>query len=589
MSGASDIVLALAADPAAHRLVMRRALEVRGVVTDGALAAERGEAVADLYAADASAALRAVRVEVLGHAYEQCLVARSRKAGGVYYTPTAIVRRLVDHTVGALLAADPKREPASLRVLDPACGTGAFLVGAYDRLLAAQRRYLRVDRLSLGERRRILESCLFGVDLDAHALEVARACLYLRMIEGEDHQLDLFGGAPPEDIAVDLRARNSLDEGAIDGAFDVVIGNPPWGQKAVEVNDAVKASVRARFPSARGIFDWFRPFVELGVELTAPGGYFGMVLPDIVLLKNYEPTRRLLLDQLSLTDIEWLGMAFSGATIDAVTIAGRRAPATDGHRVHVIVNDPAAPLDHHQVQADYARNPRCTLNLHLTGAKRDVLRALDESATLGHYFEAHEGIHSGNIRAELFVDERVDDSCRELLFGRDELRPYTLSWAGKWVRLSAVPERRTRERYANIGRPEWYERPKVVVRRTGDRITAAVDEHGRFASNNFFVIVPRPDHELSLHGLCAVLNSAFATWWFRTVEPRKGRAFAEVKIKHLMALPVPAAARSAAWATLAELAGAPDPARIESVVRDALGVTGAMAAFDAPGTPAPAS
>ena len=126
------------------------------------------------------------------------------------------------------------------------------------------------------------------------------------------------------------------------------------------------------------------------------------------------------------------------------------------------------------------------------------------------------------------------------LFGRDELRPHLLLWAGQHVRLSVLPSRRTRDRYANLGRLDWHRRPKVLVRRTGDRVCAAVDELGRCASNNFFLVLPTRPHPLDLHGLCALLNSRFMTWYFRAIEPRRGRAFAELKIKHLRTFPLPA-------------------------------------------------
>ena len=577
--------------------------------------------------------IRAAPVEALGHAYEQCLGnllgGGTRKAGGVYYTPRVIVERLVDQTLGALLTSSPELEPATLRAVDPACGAGAFLLGAYDRLLAAQLAYvlrlspsarrgrLRVVRsvpaLTGDERRRVLEACIFGVDLDEHALEVARLCLQLRMLDGDGPpQLDLFGGgATLPALAGHLRVGNSLARPrtaadrpgatpaepdrafswgwafprAIDG-FDVVIGNPPWGQKAVDVDDAFKQRIRDTYPSSRGIFDWFRPFVELGVRLTRAGGAWGMVLPDIVLLKNYEPTRRLLLDELAMTDIEWLGMAFSGATIDAVTIAGRKEMAAADHRVHVVVSEPGNDVDHWIRQADFARNPRSVFNLLLTDDKRACLDKLASAPRLGDFFEVHEGIHSGNIRSDLFVDSAVDESCRELLFGRDELRPYAMRWNGRYARLSALPVKRTRERYANLGQRGWYEQEKILVRRTGDRITAAVEPNHRYASNNFFVIIAKRAHPLSLHGLCALLNSALSTWWFRTVEPRKGRAFAEVKIKHLTALPVPETAGVAACQALnvlgAERALATDDrastldARIDAAV---------LALFDLESTP----
>lgn len=522
-----------------------------------------------LYIPEVTARLEQCGVELLGQVYEQYLADRDqsgKKANGIYYTPRTIADRLVEATVGRTTEAASLAELARLRILDPACGCGFFLLSAYRHLLDRYRLALlrepqeqRQDRLvqapsgdwvlTTAERQRILRAHIFGVDRDADALETARRGLVLASIaEFEDaptfvelnqnliHGDALLASDFPTTTTVDWATALPTNNGT---GFDVVIGNPPWGQKAIGANDATKTYLGTRFPSSRGIFDWFRPFVELGVRLLRPGGRFGMVLPDIVLLKDYEPTRSFLLERLALERIEWLGMAFSGATIDAVTISGRTGPASAEHLIDIIVHDAARPLAHRLRQQDFHDNPRRTFNLHLTDAKRSTLRRLAGLPRLGQLFAPHEGIHSGNIRAELFVPYAIDDSCRPLLFGRDELIPFLLRWAGRYVRLAALPARRSRERYANLGRPEWHECPKVVVRRTGDRVTAAVDEAGRYASNNFFLLLPTRPAPLSLDGLCALLNSRFMTWFFRTVEPRTGRAFAELKIKHLLEFPIP--------------------------------------------------
>jgi hypothetical protein len=195
-----------------------------------------------------------------------------------------------------------------------------------------------------------------------------------------------------------------------------------------------------------------------------------MVLPDIVLLKNYEPTRQLLLDELALRHIEWFGMAFAGATIDTITLAGQRTRAGARHRLRAVVHRRDGRLDHHIRQKDFRDNPRCAFNLFLTEESRRILRATASCPRLREHFEVHEGIHSGNIRSELFVPCAVDESCEPLLFGRDELRPHILLWAGRHVRLAALPERRSPTRYANLGQLDWHRRAKVLVRRTGDRV-----------------------------------------------------------------------------------------------------------------------
>jgi adenine-specific DNA-methyltransferase len=192
----------------------------------------------------------------------------------------------------------------------------------------------------------------------------------------------------------------------------------------------------------------------------------------------------------------------------------------------------------------FLTNDRHVFNLMLTEEKREIIDRLAGLPRLERFFEAHEGVHSGNMRDELFTDQPVDDTCRPLYFGRDELAPYSLRWRGRYVRLGIVPDKKTRERYANPGQPSWFERDKILVRRTGDHVLAAVDRDHRWASNNFFVLLPRAGAgscSLSLEALCALLNSRFMTWYFRTIEPRKGRIFAELKIKHLDVFPLPVA------------------------------------------------
>ncbi|MFH0958467.1 MAG: TaqI-like C-terminal specificity domain-containing protein, partial [Pseudomonadota bacterium] len=325
--------------------------------------------------------------------------------------------------------------------------------------------------------------------------------------------------------------------------FDAVIGNPPWGQKGVSFDENTNLYLRTRYTSVTGILDIFRPFVERGIMLTLSGGMFGMVLPDIILLKDYEETRKCILEDLSITEIDWWGMAFASAVIDTATIIGQKKPAPEDHLVAVRVHDFEHPLSHEIPQLDFRRNPRCVFNLFLTQEKRQILEELGNCPKLGDFFQVHEGVHSGNIRKELFVDEPVDDTCQQLLFGRDEIAPYHLKWNGRYIRHSMLPQKKSKKFYANGGRPEWYAQDKVLVRRTGDFVLAALDSERRYASNNFFILFPKTPCSLSLAGLCAFLNSRFATWYFRTIEPRTGRVFAELKIKHLNVFPIPPSAR----------------------------------------------
>src|SRR5205823_2218165 len=139
-----------------------------------------------------------------------------RKAGGVYYTPEYIVRYIVENTIGRLILDKTPKEIEAMRFADIACGSGSFLLGVFDELLRYHTTYynrnktkraegLRAGcienrdgslRLSLKQKKKILLNNIYGVDLDAQAVEVAQLSLFLKLLEDEttasakDYQLE---------------------------------------------------------------------------------------------------------------------------------------------------------------------------------------------------------------------------------------------------------------------------------------------------------------------------------------------------------------------------------------------------------------
>lgn len=158
----------------------------------------------------------AIPIHILGSIYERFLgkviVATDkrvrveekpevRKAGGVYYTPEYIVRYIVENTVGKLIAGKTPDQIAELRFADIACGSGSFLLGVYDTLLTYHGNWYNqnptkakkgdcIERdgklyLSLGKKRDILLNNIYGVDIDAQAVEVCQLSLYLKLLKDE--------------------------------------------------------------------------------------------------------------------------------------------------------------------------------------------------------------------------------------------------------------------------------------------------------------------------------------------------------------------------------------------------------------------
>ncbi|MEA2045295.1 MAG: TaqI-like C-terminal specificity domain-containing protein [Euryarchaeota archaeon] len=240
-----------------------------------------------LYYPDSPYEFSVLPAEILGHVYEQFLgkvisltpghrakveyKPEVRKAGGVYYTPSYIVDYIVENTVGKLLEGATPKTASELRVLDPACGSGSFLIGAYQRLLDWHRDWYVTTlvpllesgksavsedvmallpggygvpkkgrgrgrpkksesnssqlpvfqaqggewKLTIEERRRILLNNIYGVDIDPQAVEVTKLSLHLKVLEGENEetlskQLKLFQERALPDLRQNIKCGNSL-------------------------------------------------------------------------------------------------------------------------------------------------------------------------------------------------------------------------------------------------------------------------------------------------------------------------------------------------------------------------------------------
>jgi hypothetical protein len=304
------------------------------------------------------------------------------------------------------------------------------------------------------------------------------------------------------------------------GPIDAVVGNPPWGQKGLHLDTETKARYKRLFAIAQGVWDPFKLFVERCHQLLRPGGRWGLVLPDILLLKNLQRVRDLILEGSAMEELAHCGRAFVGANIDAVALVATRVekPPAKSHKIRVWPHLPdnwrvTSPGSRLHPQHVFSELPGHKFNLYLHGDSLALYRRLRAYPRLGD-------------------------------MGRKELAPFQLRWAGRYVDTSPTLLDRDAGDYANLGRPEWHSSEKIVVRRTGDRVMAAFDGEGLYVSNNMFVLLPKVAHETAeyratLQALVAMLNSRFMTWYFRAIQPRVGRLFAELKLVHLRDFPLP--------------------------------------------------
>jgi len=319
-----------------------------------------------MYYPDSPYEFSVLPADILGQVYEQFLgkVIRLtaghhavvedkpevKKAGGVYYTPTYIVDYIVKNTVGKLLEGSTPKKASALRILDPACGSGSFLIGAYRYLLDWHRDWYVVDgpqkhakllysgpggewRLTTAEKKRILLNNIYGVDIDSQAVETTKLSLLLKVLEGEtaetiNAQLSFLHERALPDLADNVKCGNSLigpdfyddqqlglllDEReryrinvfdwqaefpqilgtAVPEArcgFDAVIGNPPY-IRIQNLREYAPREVQfyktAYVAAAKGNYDIYVVFVERGLSLLGRSGRLGFILPSKFFATDY--------------------------------------------------------------------------------------------------------------------------------------------------------------------------------------------------------------------------------------------------------------------------------------------------------------
>jgi type I restriction-modification system DNA methylase subunit len=466
--------------------------------------------------------------DVFGKSYEMFLAER-RKEEGIFYTPKNITQYLVDTCLNSVFnplkeelyasirenniqkACEIARRIKEVKILDPACGSGSFLVKVvrylfrfYEELvenlkdvragffvevneiLRKVREILEINSaFDMELAKKIVSRHVFGIDLDQSALFVARTNIWKEMLKlkPDIYKLDKIRSRKDPQLFPSLEeniihADTLLSD--IGTTFTVIVGNPPYVRHE-RLDPNYKKALLERYPIAVSTWDLYAYFILRAYELLEEGGVLGFIVSNKWLRAEYgEPLREFLARNVKIREIrDFTGCnVFPSARVDPMTIIFQKSKPTEPYEFFVYKEKEGVQI----------RVSSTTLSASPWILEREevyqIKRKLEEVGKplrewdVKIYFGIKTGYNDAFIidtqtRNRILANckdeeerKRTEEIIKPVLRGRD-IERYRYRWAGLWIILATKHtttscilnylERHKEALEKRAGDQEWYE------------------------------------------------------------------------------------------------------------------------------------
>lgn len=531
-----------------------------------------------------------VDVNILGHIFENSLneldemkaqlegnvvekTTTKRKKDGVFYTPKYITKYIVENTVGKLCSekkenigikeedyiTDKKRTKATkqpllekltdyrdwllqVTIIDPACGSGAFLNEALNFLIAEHtyidelQAKLFGDAMVLSDvEKSILENNLFGVDLNEESVEIAKLSLWLRTAQPNRKLNDLNNNIKCGNSLIDdetiagekaFNWHNEFPQVFEKGGFDVVIGNPPYVFARDNFKQEEKDFYVKEYVSAKYQINTYLLFIEKSIKILKSKGLYGLIIPNAwLMVYSGEGLRKYLLESSNLYQIINLeGYSFESANVETVILLAENQTIAEGNSLEIYLNNGTEfYLSHTKNQLEFKNNEGFEFKVFLNDENDNInvkinsdTFLLDDLVDIKAGLQAYEKDKGEPKQSAEDVLNRpydynfqFDENTHKYLDGKDVGRYYT-NWAGLYLRYGkhlAAP------RTINL-----FDGKKIIVREiTGNFpkcIISTYSEDFYLYNRSNIGIVEKSNTDISLKYIVSLLNSSLISYYF---------------------------------------------------------------------------
>ncbi len=492
-----------------------------------------------------------IPADIFGNIYEQYLghiqkengkekKTSKRKSQGIYYTPRYIVDYIVQNTLGEILKEKSPEEIRNLKILDPACGSGSFLITAYqtlidywqriegkqikqesDKLKKLEQSFKKRDGslISSQEKMRILLNNIYGVDLDKEAVELAKLNLLMKMVNSQIKLPQLANNIQEGNSLIsgtekELKkyfGKNWKDKKAFEWKekYDVVVGNPPWVTLLhSKIGTAELKYFKDNYIVASGFkLNLFSLFIERALQLCKNGGLVSFIIPNRLLdTPSYRVLMKNIINNYQIKFIVDIPRgSFENVVAGNIIICIQKQKPYEDIKIYRNVFHSQEKMKPILLKTEHIKNNNYLINLNFKNEFVDVFSKIDKvSLLLKDFANIHVGMMIKEKKNVLF--SKKFDGANKIIVGRDFDRYKKLQ--NRFFSIDKV------EIFGGTKNPKKHlASPKLLVRKTGDRIVAIFDDEGVFAEQSVYLVLP--DSEINPKYLLSIINSKLLTFYFK--------------------------------------------------------------------------
>ncbi|MDQ1281669.1 MAG: hypothetical protein QG630_20 [Patescibacteria group bacterium] len=488
-----------------------------------------------------------------------------RKKDGIFYTPEYIVDYIVKNSLGKYLEEKEERilekhniesqkikldktynkkllecykeykeVLQNIKVVDPACGSGAFLVRVYDYLLEENLRVRKIindaekqidkkiggslldnNEIIKTEIKSVLKNNIYGVDLNEESVEITKLSLWLKSAKKGEKLTTLKDNIKCGNSLIDdplvagdkaFNWQSSFPEVFVQGGFDVVVGNPPY-VRPHNLNTKDKEYFWGNYKSFKAKSDLYAIFMEKGIEILSKNGFLSFITPHTwMYLESFDVIRNMLYENGLNKIIKADKKVFQDAQVDSAIFILNKSDENKNIEISLIDKDGVECFEKSIFIKDILPNKVLSIN-NIAGGLVEKIES--NSVHLSEIVKFNYGLKTADDEKFLTFKPTNDLRYKKLL-RRGDFDRYVTEYKNEYVLYDPELMRKNKNT-ARPGDKERFENIKMIVMDIATKLKATIDEEGYYVKDALLLSTKDKD---TMYFYLSILNSKLLNFYY---------------------------------------------------------------------------